>query len=292
YPDAYGLDGATESEFNLYPLLVAGLYRLLGEREALARLVTIAFSLGTAIWVYLLGRRLLDEAAALLAVLFLGLSPLYVFYGRTVQPDAVALFFSSGAFYLFLRWLDDNTWPSYVGAALCAALAFLVKIPSLYLGVPLLGAAFHARGRHLWRDRRLWLLAALALVPTVAYYLYAHNLYLQTGMTVYGISGGWPGSGKFEAADQLLSLDFYRVMFGRLRGVILGRYGFPAFVLGLLIAPSKREEWLLMLWLGSTTLFILAVAQGNRQHEYYQLPLVPVAALYIGKALSRLLQRG
>ena len=41
YPDAYGIDGATETEFNLYPLIVAGLYRLFGVREALARLVSI-----------------------------------------------------------------------------------------------------------------------------------------------------------------------------------------------------------------------------------------------------------
>jgi len=122
----------------------------------------------------------------------------------------------------------------------------------------------------------------------VAYYLHAHRLYQQSGMTVYGISGGWPGSGKFDLWGQLLSADFYRVMFNRLRSVILGRYGVWLLLAGLLIAPQKREEWLLYVWLGAVVLFILAVAQGNRQHEYYQLPLVPVAALFVGKALAAL----
>lgn len=288
YPDGYGIEGAAETEFNLYPLLVAALYRLFGVHEVLARLVSIAFTLGTAVWVYLLGRRYLDRAAALWAVLFLCFSPLYIFYGRTVQPEATVLFLSLGALYCFTRWLDDERWANYAAAALLAAVAFLTKIPSLYLGLPLLAAAWLKYRWRLLRQGRLWLFAALTLLPTVAYYLYAHQLYQQSGMTVYGISGGWPGSGKFDLWGQLLSPDFYRVMFTRLRGVILGRYGVWLLLAGLLIAPKKREEWLLYVWLGSVVLFILLVAQGNRQHEYYQLPLVPVAALFVGKALATL----
>jgi len=288
YPDAYGLEGAAETEFNLYPLLVAGLYRVFGIHEALARLVSIACALGAAVWVYLLGRRYLDRAAALWATLFLCFSPLYVFYGRTVQPEATVLFLSLGALYCFTRWLDTERWSAYAAATLLAALAFLTKVPSLYMGLPLLAAAWLKYRRRLFRQGKLWLFAALVLVPTVAYYLHAHRLYQQSGMTVYGISGGWPGSGKFDLWGQLLSADFYRVMFNRLRSVILGRYGVWLLLAGLLIAPQKREEWLLYVWLGAVVLFILAVAQGNRQHEYYQLPLVPVAALFVGKALAAL----
>ncbi len=291
YPDAYGIDGATESEFNLYPLLVAGLWRLFGEHDVLARLVSIAFSLGTAVWVFFLGRRFFSGAAGALAVVFLGLSPAYVFYGRTVQPDAVALFFAVGALYLWVRWLDTDAWPAYLGAALCAALALLTKIPSLYIGIPLLGAALIARGPRVFRDGRFWLFGLIALTPMIAYYLHAHRIYQETGMTVYGIHGGWPGSGKFDTLGQLMSIDFYRVMFVRLRGVLLGRYGLLLLLLGLAM-DHDRHEGTLLIWLGAVALFILAVAEGNRQHEYYQLPLIPVAALFIGKALAGLLRPG
>jgi hypothetical protein len=171
-----------------------------------------------------------------------------------------------------------------------AAGAFLTKIPSLYMGIPLLGAAWMKYRGRLFRDWRIWLFGIAALAPMAAYYLYAHSLYQETGLTVYGISGGWPGSGKFDTWGQLLSADFYRVMAVRLRGIILGRYGFLLMLLGLAIVPRKKGEWILYLWLASVGLFVLGVAQGNRQHEYYQLPLVPVAALFIGKALSILLQ--
>lgn len=288
YPDAYGIDGATETEFNLYPLLVAGLYKLLGIDEVVARLVSIAFSLGTAAWVYLMGRQYLNHRAALLAVLFMGLSPLYVYYGRNVQPDATALFFAVGCLYLFGRWLERVGWAFYAATALCGALAFLTKISLLFMGLPLLALAYARYRGRTWREWRLWALALAMLLPVGLYYRHAHSLYQQTGLTVYGIGGGWPGSGKFDTLGQLLSDEFYRAMFARLRGPILGRYGLALLLLGLLIRPQRRELPLYA-WLAAAGLFVLGVAQGNRQHEYYQLPLVPVAALFIGKALDALL---
>lgn len=292
YPDEFGIEGAAETEFNLYPLIVAGLYKLFGVRETLARLVSIAFALGAAFWTYLLGRRYLDRIAGLLAVLSLGLSPLYVFYGRSVQPESTVLFLSLGGLFFFTRWLEREGWLDYGASAVCVALALLTKITSLYMGLPLLVAAWMKYRWHMVRQWRLWLLGALVGVPTIAYYVHAHSLYQQSGLTVFGISGGWPGSGKFDTLSQLLNVDFYRVILVRLRGVILGNYGFLLFVAGLIIAPKKRGEWILYAWLVAVGLFILVVAEGNRQHEYYQLPLVPVAALFIGKALSALVRPG
>lgn len=292
YPDEFGIEGATETEFNFYPLIVAGLYRLLGFHDVLARLVSIAFGLGTAFVVYLLGRRYFDETAGVLAALFLGLSPMYVFYSRTVQPDATTLFLAVGALYFFLRWLESERWADYVAATLMAMLAFLTKIPSLYMGFPLLYAAWRKYGWRMWREWRIWLFGLVALVPALLYYLYAHSLYQQTGLTVYGITGGWPGSGKFDNLGQLLSADFYRAMFIRFRSIILGNYGLLLLALGLALAPRWKEEGVFYVWLGGIGIFILAVAQGNRQHEYYQLPVLPVAALFIGKALSALLKPG
>lgn len=288
YPDAYGMDGAVETEFNLYPLLVAGLYRLFGVRDLLARLVSALFSLGTGLWVYLLGRRFYGHRAGLLALLFLGLSPLYVYYGRNVQPDATALFLSVGSLYLFTDWLETKRWPSFAGAAVCVSLSFLSKITSLHIALPLVFAALARYRGRFWREGRLWAFALIALAPSALYYLHAHRLYQETGLTVYGISGGWPGSGKFDTLSQLGSLEFYRVMLARLRGPILGWYGSLALALGLMLWSARKSDALLYVWLASVLLFILAVAQGNRQHEYYQLPLVPVGALFIGKALSAL----
>ena len=291
YPDAYGIDGATETEFNLYPLIVSFLLRLFGERDVLARLVSLCFSLATGIWTYLLGRRLLGNTAGMLAGVMLALSPLFVFYGRSVQPDATALSLSVGALYCFLLWLDGERTGWYVASLVMIALALLTKITTLYMGIPLLLAAWSARKGKLFSDWRIWVYGLGALAPAIAYYAYARSLYYETGLTVYGLSGGWPGSGKFDNLGQLLSVEFYRIMFARLRSVIIGRYPLALAFLGVLIVPRKREA-VLYGWLLAMGLFILAAAQGNRQHEYYQLPLVPILALFAGKCLSELLRPG
>jgi hypothetical protein len=294
YPDQYGLGGATESEFNLYPLLVAGLFRLFGPRDALARLVSIAFGLGTGVMVYLIGRRVMDGAAGLLAALALCCSPLFLFYSRSVQPEATVLFFSVGALYFFLCWLESERWRDFVPAALCAALALLVKIPSLYIALPLVVAAWQKWRWQMWRRWQLWLYAGVVLLPAVAYYGHAHTLYQQTGLTVFGLSGGWPGSGKFAWLQLLTSKDFYYSIFNRLNTTILGRYGVLMVALSLVIAPGnslrRKEEWVYYAWLAAVGVFILGVAQGNIQHEYYQLPIVPIAAMFIGRVGSLLLK--
>jgi len=105
---------------------------------------------------------------------------------------------------------------------------------------------------------------------------------------VYGLVGGWPGSGKFSNWDQLTRVDFYRTMFVRLRSVMLSRYVLGLTALGLIMRP-RRDELPLYGWLLGMGLFILLAAQGNRQHEYYQLPLVPICCLFGGKAASALL---
>jgi len=290
YPDEYGIDGATETEFNLYPLLVSILYKTFGIREMLARLTSAFFTLGSALWVYLLAKRLIDWQAGVAAMLLLSTSPAWVFYGTSVQPEATVLFLTLGSLYCFILWLDSASWLHWAAGAIMGALAIMTKIPALYIGLPLLSAMLLTRGSRALRDWRVWLFAFVLLAPATAYYAYAHSIYQQTGLTVYGINGGWPGSGKFDAVGQLLSPDFYRVMLTRMRGLLLGPYGLALMLLGLLLRPSSKRQWLLVVWLAAVVLFVLGVPQGNRQHEYYQLPIVPVAAIFVGRAVSALLQ--
>ncbi|MFH1085593.1 MAG: glycosyltransferase family 39 protein [Chloroflexota bacterium] len=292
YPDAYGIDGATETEFMLYPLIVSLLYRLFGVHEVIARLVAVAFSMGTALWLYLLGREYLDRAAGLLAVLFLSTSPLFVFYGRSVQPEAAVLFFSVGALCLFTRWLRSEGWAAFVGATALALCAFLVKIPALLIGLPLLVAAWLKYGWALWRQPRLWLFAALTLIPTAAYYAQAHAIYRATGQTIWGLVGGWTGIEQVDLVSNLLSRDFYNMLLVRARNNMFGRWGLMALLGGLALRPRQHDEATLYAWLGAVVLFVLVFAQKHRQHEYYQLPLIPVGALFIGRALSALTHPG
>ena len=121
-------------EFPLYTYIIAILYKILGFHEIMGRLVAIAFSMGSIWFLYLLAKRYFDETAAAIACGFFAVLPFSVYYSRTFMPEAAMLFFSISMVYMFARWLDTGKWSDFIFASLFATLAFLVKLPTLYMG--------------------------------------------------------------------------------------------------------------------------------------------------------------
>src|SRR5213075_211030 len=54
---------------------------------------------------------------------------------------------------------------------------------------------------------------------------------------------------------------------------------------GLFVAPRGKYTGVFHWWLAATILFIIVVGYGNR-HPWYQLPLVPIAAVFAGAACA------
>ena len=55
--------------------------------------------------------------------------------------------------------------------------------------------------------------------------------------------------------------------------------------LGLFVAPRGKYTRVFHWWLAATILFIIVVGYGNR-HQWYQLPMVPIAAAFAGGACA------
>ncbi len=55
---------------------------------------------------------------------------------------------------------------------------------------------------------------------------------------------------------------------------------------------KNRTERVLHVWLLALVIYVLIVPEGNRTFQYYQLPFVPVGAIFIGKTLGRLWDGG
>ena len=49
---------------------------------------------------------------------------------------------------------------------------------------------------------------------------------------------------------------------------------------------ERKEQYLFHIWFISVCAYFLIVPVGNRVHEYYQLPIIPVGAIFIGKFLA------
>src|SRR5215203_3343082 len=285
-----GAHGYVESEFPLLPAIVAVLYHLFGPDETWGRLVVAAFSVGAVVLKYLLARLLLGMPAGLAAATLVAVSPSAVFYGRAVMPDTLMVFFSLAALLGFIRHGASGSVRALVWGSLSLALAILVKLPGVLVLAPIACAVWKSRGRSALRDRQLLLALTVPCLAAAAWYAYA--IYLHTGLTfgVIGTTktypldvgpGPWPTAfSKWSSIGLLTSGDFYSTLFARLYFVHLTPPGFALGVLGLLAWWTVSWRPVADAWLLAMLAFIAAAGAGHMGHDYYQLPLVPIGALY------------
>ncbi len=272
-----------EFEFQIYPYLVALLYKVFGFHDLLGRLVSIAFSMGTVGMLYLLGKRYYDPTTGLIAAGTFAILPMSVFYTRTFMPESAMLFFSVTMLYFFTRWLDNGTWRDFFLASLFTTLTFLIKLPTLYLGAPLLFLAWLKFRKQIFAQYKLYLFVLLILAPPLLWYSHMAELHAQThqGESI------WLGNDKLANQGILLDYKFYKLIFWtRLVEKMFAFTAFPFLILGMVSKVERKEQYLFHIWFISVCAYFLIVAVGNRVHEYYQLPIIPVGAIFIGKFLA------
>jgi 4-amino-4-deoxy-L-arabinose transferase-like glycosyltransferase len=289
-PDAY-----VESEFPLLPALTALLYKVFGPQEYLGRIVAIVFSIATIGAMYALARELLSHSAGLAAAFLMAVSPAAVFFGRTFMPDAPMLFFWVSGVLGFVRYFHTGSRRALWLGSAATALACLVKIPAVMMFAPIAGAAWQARRWSVLRDRAVIIALAAPLLAVTAWYWHAFTLYRETGLT-FGIlvhpaktyppiiaPGPWISTfSKWSTVELLTSSEFYLTFLARLHHFYLLPWGLAGAILGFGLWKRGSGRLIADLWLLALVAFVLVVGQGNLSHDYYQLPVVPVGALYFG----------
>jgi hypothetical protein len=124
-----------------------------------------------------------------------------------------------------------------------------------------------------------------AFVPAAMWYHHAHQLYLKTGLT-FGI---WVAGDKWATLSTLTSVDFYRKML--VENVAANVLTWPGLLLALagaalLVARRTDFRYKILTWLGVVVFYLVVLARGAYDHDYYSLPLVAPAALAGGYAAA------
>lgn len=286
-------------EFPLMHWVAALLYKVFGEHAIIGRLVSMAFSLGTIWAVFALGRRLFGAATGRAAAFLIAISPSAVFFGRFFISDTPMVFFSAMAVLGWVAYLDTGETRWAVVGAVAAALAFLVKIPAVMILAPIAWAAWEAKRWSALRDRRLVAGLIAAVGAAALWYWHADAIFHRTGLSqaIWHPSGSYPepiasAAGPFvgiyhwSTLTQLRDPDFYDTMLTRLWALHLTPGGFILTLFALLAMWRQPRRHLLDVWLATMVLFILVTAEGNRHHEFHQLPMLPPAALLFGLAAA------
>ncbi len=258
-------------EFPVYNIAVYPFYLIFGVNEVYSRLVSILFSLGSLIFIYLIARKCLGRFSALLSAFCFGLLPFNVFFSRTTLPEPTFIFFALGMVY----FLDKFSSLGFI----FMAVAFLIKPWAFFFYLPIIYSALK-KGKHFF-FKKFIPLSLIALLPFVLWRLWI----LQQPESIP--AAGWLMNGdgiRFKPA-------FWRwILSERLGGEILGVTGLFLFLIGFITRP--KNGYFLHIWALAIFLYFAIFATGNVRHDYYQVLFVPVASIFLAKGFVDLFKGG
>ena len=276
--------GATEgyiggTEFHLYPFTVAILYKIFGVHEYLGRLISILAFCGGAFFLYKLSRKYTNEMIAIIALLFYTFNPYIFFYSRSFQPESTMLFLSITMLYFFSEWIEKEGRWRFAIMTLCATAAFLVKMPTICLGLPLLYLCLRKYRISFILQWKLWLFAIISLVPIILWC--KHSTYLGS---INGLL--W---GNFHLSGYSTYIDphfYYRVFYAEIFASCLIYIGGIFFVLGILFTIKKEELRYIHYWLLAIIISFFLGGEGTAWHTYHTITIIAPASLMVGYAIS------
>lgn len=257
-------------------------WKFTGEKLWVARIYSSLFWLIGGIFVYLLARDLFSRDGALFAAAFYLVLPYGVIASRSFQPDPLMVALLAGFCWAVNHWAsmlfpaDENdmeskngTWGWMLLASLLGGFAIFVKLNAAFFVIGgALGATLgRASLRNLARNRQVWAMAVLGILPGL-------------GWVVYGLSRGFLGQqfgGRFMPS-LLVSPSMY-IGWAQMLAEVLGLGTFALSLLGLLLIKDGRKRAMLLgLW-GAYFAFAIFFDYHISTHSYYSLPIIPIAAL-------------
>ena len=290
-------------EFPLPEAVMALGYRVTGgENLPLARLVTLAFFLGSVLYLFLLIRLLFDGATGMLALTVFSILPLGLYYSRGIHVDPAALFFVHAAVFHAVRGYEEGRRADFFAAALWALPACLIKAPYALPFVIPVGVLVLTR----FEPRRAAALA-LAAVPAVLGFVAwrHHSAVVNGGVPDWAFIPGFredfakhtqgAASWYFGPLEMRADLRIWKVLLHRIRSGLGGVAGLALIALGLALTAwetrrhGSRSLHFLWAWLAGSVLYVLLFFNLNAIHNYYQLPLLAPAATLaaVGSAACR-----
>jgi 4-amino-4-deoxy-L-arabinose transferase-like glycosyltransferase len=281
--------GYVGTEFPVLPFVAALAYRGAGVQEWIGRIQGVLLFVAALPFFFGLVRRVFGEVVAVWATFFYAFAPLSVVASRAFMPDVPSLSLAIVGLYFFLRWVEEDRFRWLVWSAILVSLALLIKLPTVIVGAPLFYLAWSANKKKNedgdwkiaapWKEIfarwELWFFAGVALVPSAVWYWHAHRIAMQFYPYHFFGAGGFRimrGAWYWELVRQTVFSSLTLALF-------------TLALLGALVVPRGKQTRLFHWWLAAMLLFIFVAGYGNR-HQWYQLPLVPIAAVFAGCACA------
>lgn len=266
------------TEFPLYNAAQAGLFVIFHHFtiEEWGRIVTIFMSLLSTVFLYFLGRRYGSTLTGILAAGFFAFLPFSIYYSRVILPDPsmVACVLGSVLFFDIAKESKGKKYFIVLFLSLIfSTLALLFKPYAIFfLFPPLLYLSWKKFGLKLFFRLELYAYVFFAVIPLVLWRLWMQHYPEGIPANAWLFNGG---NIRFTGAY------FYWIFAERISKLILGYWGIAIVFLGLLWTKKKNVGFFTS-FLVSSLLYVVVIARGNVQHDYYQILILPTLALFFG----------
>ena len=272
-------------EVPLYNLAHAFLYKTFPvfTLEVWGRVLSSFFSIFSLIFLYLIVRKYLGIKIAILSSFFFAILPYSIYYSRVILPEPMMVTLSLGMVYFFDKWLEENKKVHYFLSLILASSAILVKPYAVFMFLPMIYLAWSRWGLKCLTKLSLYLYILISFFPFILWRFWIFQY-------PEGVPAFWwllNGDGiRFKGAF------FWWIFAERLGKLILGIWGLPFLLLGILVQPGKRKGWFFHWWFIAILLYLIIFATGNVRHDYYQILTVPIICIFLGKGVGFLITEG
>lgn len=283
-------EGYRMVEFPIFNILQAGLTVLFPffPLEVWGRLVSIFFSLGSIVFIYLIVKKHLSLRSAFFSAAFFAFLPYSIYYSRTILPDTAMVSTALGAIYFFDSWISKKNSQfsifnfQFVLAIVFAASALLLKPFAIFFVLPMLVIAYKRFGIKVFLKWRLWIFVILSISPLLWWRWW-----------IYHFPQGIPVSDwLFNGGNVRFRPSFFRwILYERLTKLILGFAGLVIAIAGIFKINKEKNYLFFLSFALSSILYVVIVARGNLQHDYYQIPVIPALSIFLGRGADFILYK-
>jgi len=200
--------GYVESEFQLYPFLIAAVMRFTGEAEYPGQVLSLIFIGLSAFVIYRGLTGYFGHGAALAGMMIFLTSQGPVHLSTSVQPDALCFLFYAAGFFTFLKYIQETKISFLIWSTIFTVFAGLIKPTALNLCAVQFFIIIFKDSKQL-RNPGVWLSWFIATGIVSLYLMHGYALYLTYGNT-FGVIGG---DSKFATVQSLVSPILYLKLF-------------------------------------------------------------------------------
>lgn len=267
-------------EFPIYSVIHAEAAKLFPQIsfEVWGRLISIACSIFSAYFLYLIGKKLFGKWTGLISAFLFLFIPYNIYFSRVILPEPMAVAFGVASLWFFIVFIEnENIWVLFLSGLLLALssllkpFTFVYTLPMIYLAIKKYG--FWG----LFKNKALLVFANIALIPFFLWRIW-ENKY-PTGI---------PGFDWAFNSDKIrFRPAFWYWIFGeRIGKLILGVWGMVPFSVGL--ARTKRNNLTGLYFVLGVILYVFIIATASVRHDYYQILLVPALVLVTAYGVTEL----